>query len=233
MKTARRTTFILVVLVLILLAANAALWLMKDHTGPTITIPDTEITYRADSETAPLVEGITATDSRDGDVTDTIRIRGVLPSEDGKTAMVMYMAKDHSNNVVTATKEVAYTLDGQTVVGGSSSEQQTVSGEEANEQAIANLSRYAPRIYLKEYEINLAVGDDFSSMSYVRYIQDDYDSFDLLSRRVSVNGDVNTTQAGTYQVTYSVVDTAGNKSNSAVLTVHVGEAAAGEAEAAE
>lgn len=233
MRTSRRTTFFLVVLVLLLLAANAALWVMKDHSGPTIQIPDTEITYRADSETAPLLEGVTATDSRDGDVSDTIRIRGVLPSEDGKTAMVMYMAKDQSNNVSTATKEVNYTIDGQTVVGGSSSEQ-TVSGEEANEQAIANLSRYAPRIYLKEYEINLAVGDEFSSMSYVRYIQDDYDSYDLLSRRVSVNGDVNTTQPGTYQVTYSVIDTAGNKSNSAVLTVHVGEAApTGEAEAAE
>ena len=52
-------------------------------------------------------------------------------------------------------------------------------------------------------------------------LQDDTDETSELWKRIQITGQVNTAVAGTYTCTYYVVDTAGNMSNSAELTVVV------------
>ena len=43
----------------------------------------------------------------------------------------------------------------------------------------------------------------------------------LFLKKIQITGDVNTGAAGTYELTYYVVDSNGNSSNGAVLTVVV------------
>lgn len=223
MKTGRMTKLGLVGLCLILILANGFIYFTKDRTAPKIGIPESEITYRANTDTAPLMEGVTATDDKDGDVSNTLRIREVLPSSDMTSAMVVYTAKDTHNNVATASREVKYSTNWQegAVTGEGGEEGENLTGEQANQAKIDALSRYAPKIYLTDYEITIERGSSFNAMDYLKSVEDDSDPADTLSRHVSVNGEVNTYISGVYQVVYTVNDSAGNKSNEAVLQVTV------------
>lgn len=78
-----------------------------------------------------------------------------------------------------------------------------------------------PKFYLKEYQTTIAAGGTLEKLSFVKEIVDDTDSYDLLSRRIQVEDNLNTQTPGTYEVKYYVVDTQGNQSNVARLTVTV------------
>lgn len=79
----------------------------------------------------------------------------------------------------------------------------------------------SPKIYLTDYYVTTSVGSSVNLLSYVKDIQDDTDETSELWKRIQITGQVNTAVAGTYTCTYYVVDTAGNMSNSAELTVVV------------
>ena len=82
-----------------------------------------------------------------------------------------------------------------------------------------------PRLYLSIYEVTLQRGVAFDSLQYVERIEDDTDSEEELWTRIQVNGTVDSGTVGTYTVEYLVTDSEGNRSNTAVLTVHVAEMA--------
>ena len=50
---------------------------------------------------------------------------------------------------------------------------------------------------------------------------DDVDSQETLFNEIEIDGDVDTAVPGDYTLTYHVTDSDGNRSNAAVLTVHV------------
>lgn len=50
---------------------------------------------------------------------------------------------------------------------------------------------------------------------------DDADSQESLFNQIEIDGDVDTAVPGDYMLTYHVTDSDGNRSNAAVLTVHV------------
>ena len=95
--------------------------------------------------------------------------------------------------------------------------------EKAAENAIAELSDAAPRLYLSAYGIKIGVGDSFNALSYVERIEDDADDKNRLYRDISVNGlsEFDAKVPGTYELTYFCYDSAGNRSNRARLTVIV------------
>jgi hypothetical protein len=95
--------------------------------------------------------------------------------------------------------------------------------EKAAENAIAELSDAAPRLYLSAYGIKIGVGDSFNALSYVERIEDDADEKNRLYRDISVNGlsEFDAKVPGTYELTYFCYDSAGNRSNRARLTVIV------------
>ena len=99
----------LIVLCVALGAGTAAVVVTDDRKGPEIELPaDGDVTYAEGSDTAPLLEGVTATDEKDGDVTDSLMIENIFPNDDHTSASVVYAAKDSHNNVSKATRRVNY-----------------------------------------------------------------------------------------------------------------------------
>ncbi len=95
--------------------------------------------------------------------------------------------------------------------------------EKAAEDAIAELSDAAPRLYLSAYGIKIGAGDSFNALAYVERIEDDADDKNRLYRDISVDGlsEFDAKVPGTYELTYFCYDSAGNRSNRARLTVIV------------
>ena len=91
---------------------------------------------------------------------------------------------------------------------------------EFNEQGVA-CYRLDGGDYLNEYYIKTSVGSSVDLLSNVKEIKDDTDNVSELWRRIQINGQVNTYTPGTYTCSYYVVDSAGNMSNTAELTVIV------------
>ena len=56
-----------------------------------------------------LLQGVMASDDRDGDLTDQILIKGVSPSLTDSSAQVTYIVFDSANNMATVTRTVRYT----------------------------------------------------------------------------------------------------------------------------
>lgn len=70
-----------------------------DHIGPEITDSGSEITvYTPDVTDADLLEGMSAIDEKDGDVSDTLTVESVY-SVDDSSVVVTYAAKDNDNNI--------------------------------------------------------------------------------------------------------------------------------------
>ncbi len=99
----------LIVLCVALGAGTAAVVVMDDRKARKSSFQaDGDVTYEEGSDTASLLEGVTATDEKDGDVTDSLMIENIFPNDDHTSASVVYAAKDSHNNVSKATRRVNY-----------------------------------------------------------------------------------------------------------------------------
>ena len=107
----RAITVILAVLCIAGIGSSVFVYLGRDRKGPVIQVPAEQISYREGAETKELLKGVTAIDDRDGDVSDSLLVEKVLPSDDGSTAQVIYAAMDKSNNVTKAYRSVEYISD--------------------------------------------------------------------------------------------------------------------------
>lgn len=227
-----------------LLAGNVVVYIGEDRNGPEISVPQEEITYVAGTDTSALLNGVTAQDNRDGDVTDTVTIESIIPNADQTGASVVYVAKDSKNNVTKETRTILYSTDAaqaaeasaeqaaqdqaaadQAAQGEASGEsaQTTDDGAAQNEAAIAALPAESPRFYLTQYSVEVERGADMNELSYVQDITDDKDSRDELYQGIQISGEVDTNTPGEYTLEYHVVDSDGNNSNAAQLKVTVKE----------
>lgn len=228
-----------------LLAGNVVIYIGKDRNGPEITVPQEELTYVAGSDTSALLNGVTAVDDRDGDVTSTVTVESIIPNEDQTGASVVYVAKDSKNNVTKATRLISYAADAdqaaaqeaeaaaqQAAQEAAAADQTAASGEDAqtvddgaaqNEAAIAALPAESPRFYLTQYSVEVERGAELNRLGYVQDITDDKDSRDELYQGIQISGEVDTNTPGEYMLEYYVVDSDGNTSNTAQLKVTVKE----------
>lgn len=226
-----------------LLAGNVVIYIGKDRNGPEITVPQEEFTYVAGSDTSALLNGVTAVDDRDGDVTSTVTVESIIPNEDQTGASVIYVAKDSKNNVTKATRLISYAADAgqaaaqeaeaaaqQAAQEAAAADQTAASGEDAqtaddgaaqNEAAIAALPAESPRFYLTQYSVEVERGAELNRLGYVQDITDDKDSRDELYQGIQISGEVDTNTPGEYMLEYYVVDSDGNTSNTAQLKVTV------------
>lgn len=226
-----------------LLAGNVVIYIGKDRNGPEITVPQEELTYVAGSDTSALLNGVTAVDDRDGDVTSTVTVESIIPNEDQTGASVVYVAKDSKNNVTKATRLISYAADAgqaaaqeaeaaaqQAAQEAAAADQTAASGEDAqtvddgaaqNEAAIAALPAESPRFYLTQYSVEVERGAELNRLGYVQDITDDKDSRDELYQGIQISGEVDTNTPGEYMLEYYVVDSDGNTSNTAQLKVTV------------
>ena len=237
----------LVVLCLALGAGTAAVMATSDRKGPEIEIPSgTDVTYEEGSDTAALLEGVTAVDEKDGDVTDSLVIENIFPNDDYTSASVIYAAKDSHNNVSKVTRHVKYkaaakkvqetqaeedpapetdSSDAADAAPAAEEPQQNdiegVKNETDAQMEIEALPAESPKLYLNTYETTVEAGSELDKISYIKEITDDADSQETLFAEIQVDGDVDTATPGDYTLTYHVTDSDGNQSNTAVLTVHV------------
>ncbi len=229
----------LIVLCIALGAGTAAVAATNDRKGPEIDVPSgADVTYEEGSDTSSLLEGVTATDDKDGDVTDSLVIENIFPSDDRTSASVVYAAKDSHNNVSKVTRHVNYKAAGQDTPeenNGDAEEAAPAAEElqqnESNTEGAKNeteaqteidaLPAESPRLYLNTYEVTMEAGSELDKISYIKEMTDDADSQETLFTEIEVDGDVDTATPGDYTLTYHVTDSDGNRSNAAVLTVHV------------
>ena len=80
----------------------------QDRTAPEIKVDQSEkIAYAEGEDYGKLLEGVTAQDDKDGDLTSEVFVEKVVPVSK-KKAVVYYGVTDKAKNVGTASREVTY-----------------------------------------------------------------------------------------------------------------------------
>lgn len=255
---------IMVILCLGLMGFVGFMKFSEDNTPPEIQFQDNEIVYTAGDSYDGLLDGVTATDNKDGDVTESLVVESVYPNEDGQTATIVYVARDSRNNVGKANKVVTYRAAADDQAATSDATEKTATDESADAQpsttpeatdtpiptpsvtpdagsdtekasadttseddseeddSTDDLSAEAPRIKLSTNRVTIKKGESINRISYVESVTDDKDSKETLYKRIEISGDTfDKDTPGTYEQTYYVVDTDGNRSNEAKLTIVV------------
>ena len=93
-------------IICLIFAASAALFagyqvkakVMEDHTAPMITCEEDMVSVSVKDEYSALLEGVTAKDNKDGDITKSIRISAMSHFINGKRT-VTYVVFDMANNI--------------------------------------------------------------------------------------------------------------------------------------
>lgn len=127
----------------VLLAASAVLYMRQDRTAPVISFIDNEVEYEEDMDPFLLLEGVSAQDEKDGDVSDTLLIEKVSNTSRGDV-IVTYAAMDSANNVAKASRvlkmagEKAGQEEGAAGTDGDGPENGGADGEEENGEGGSN-----------------------------------------------------------------------------------------------
>ena len=103
----------IIVSVLLLLSAGMLgltilFYSKSDRIAPQIQIVPEEISYSPGDDETKLLEGVTSSDNKDGDLSDKVFIEKIVPAIDGATATVTYVVVDSSNNVAKVTRIIGY-----------------------------------------------------------------------------------------------------------------------------
>lgn len=220
----------------------------QDRTAPVITVSDKKMSYTAGDPYDQLLEGVTATDNKDGDLTDEVFVDRVVPTSK-KKAVVYYGVMDKSNNVGTARKTVTYrgdnnmgsdaediapadNADAENATQPDQSadqEQKDADKQQADQQADQpdattddlKANGEKPAMSLTATSETIARGSNFNATSMVKDVVDDKDDRDTLFRQLHVDGTYDTTKSGTYELTYYVQDSDGNTSDPITFTLTV------------
>lgn len=94
--------------VLCLSAGGLAVYqkVINDRQPPEILI-EGEIVYQ-DGMQSGLLEGVTAKDAQEGDVTASLVVESVKPNAKNETAVIVYAARDSRNNITKVSRVVSY-----------------------------------------------------------------------------------------------------------------------------
>ena len=92
------------ILNIILFAICAVLFLGKDNNAPVITLGECNYVYEEELPETILLQGVTAYDEEDGDVTSSVVIEKIVTDRENGIAMITYGASDASGNVAKVTR---------------------------------------------------------------------------------------------------------------------------------
>lgn len=106
MKT--RVSFILSAVAVALLVVCIFVYITDDRTAPELMVPGETIVYREGDPQSVLLADVTAWDTRDGDLTDNIRIYSIAVVENSWEAVVTYAVYDEAGNMTKETRTVEY-----------------------------------------------------------------------------------------------------------------------------
>lgn len=223
--------------------ASGIVLMGRDKTPPELTISDPDYTYSPEQSREEMLSGVSAADSKDGDVTDRIIIEKVSVNEAGTEAQITYVATDKSNNVTKAVRTAPCSSSGTTKKETIADEETSDTKEEDTEtestatptdtltpteeadasqdEEEADVNPEAPVIKLTDSAVTVSLGERFSVLRYVKEITDDKDERSRLYNNIEVKGSVDTNKSGTYELQYFVTDSDGNRSADANLKVTV------------
>lgn len=218
-------TIALAILSGVLLIAAGAGIVLKDRTAPVISIEGkNNLSYTEGEDMDILLQDVTAEDEEDGDVTDSLRVSNIYVTEKDR-AMVVYVAKDRSNNVAKLRRKIFYVQEkdsAQTEVEYIDDEQSTesTSTDQTNNSAAAVQEQpTGARVVMLQNEATLKVGESFSIF---RYIQKAVDAAgNDISRSMHVEGNYDTNVAGVYELQIYAVDAEQVKTNVETFTLTV------------
>lgn len=83
--------------------------MVEDHTPPVITCEEDTISVSVEAEESELLQGVTAKDNRDGDITKSIRISSKSHFMEKGKCTVEYIVFDKANQAGTAQRTLIYT----------------------------------------------------------------------------------------------------------------------------
>ena len=102
---------LLIVVISILTVAGLATgiygYISSDRVAPKITLADVKITYTKGDPESKLMVGLSANDSKDGDISDDIFIEKIIVTGTD-TAVVYYGVEDSSHNATIASRTITY-----------------------------------------------------------------------------------------------------------------------------
>ena len=195
----------------------------QDRTAPEIKVDQSKkIAYTEGEDYGKLLEGVTAQDDKDGDLTSEVFVEKVVPVSK-KKAVVYYGVTDKAKNVGTASREVTYQeAEGSDAVEETAQDAGAADEQSADQQSAAlqpNGTR--PAMKLAGEAKTIARGTSFKALNEVTDAVDDKDDRDTLFRGLHIDGNYNVNQAGTYTLQYYVQDSDGNTSDPITFTLTV------------
>lgn len=98
----------LTVIAVVLAALSVLTVILSDSKGPVITVEQRSITYVNGDDKTSLLDGVSAYDAVDGDVTVSLIVKDITVLNSGDTAKVTYAARDNNNNISEAYRIVTY-----------------------------------------------------------------------------------------------------------------------------
>lgn len=104
MKQGKVLGVILSILNVVLIVICIFFWVKTDRTAPKIEFKASDFIYVSGMDEAGLLEGVTAYDNNDGDITDRIIIEKMIGNEEDSTLIVFYAVSDKAGNVVKASR---------------------------------------------------------------------------------------------------------------------------------
>lgn len=195
----------------------------QDRTAPEIKVDQSKkIAYTEGEDYGKLLEGVTAQDEKDGDLTSEVFVEKVVPVSK-KKAVVYYGVTDKAKNVGTASREVTYQAAEDSDAAEETAPDAAAADEQSADQQSAALQPNGtrPAMKLAEEAKTIARGTSFNALNEVTDAVDDKDDRDTLFRGLHIDGNYNVNQAGTYTLQYYVQDSDGNSSDPITFTLTV------------
>ncbi len=110
MRILERVTVVLFVVVLLAFAGSMAYsYIRLDKTAPVFSCEEPELSVSMSAGNEVLLQGLTAYDDKDGDITDRIMIKGITQLITDNTAKITYIVFDSANNMAVYTRVLRYT----------------------------------------------------------------------------------------------------------------------------
>ena len=110
MRNRKWTYVLLIILCLVIFGAYRAVkQISADTEAPKITVDTQQLQVSVQDDKSALLQGVTARDNRDGDVTASLLVENTRLLDKDGTVTVTYAAFDRAGNVAKAERQVLYT----------------------------------------------------------------------------------------------------------------------------
>lgn len=213
----------LILVALFLIGILAAGIFGSDDKGPQIEFAKKDLVYSEGDSEEDLLDDVTAYDAKDGDVSSTLVVDNVIILSSNEQAKVFYVAKDNDGNITRCSRIVEYQAGEDKEEEPAEEEDNTKQPQDTTvtETNTTPVNPSAPVVKLTQNAVTLTKGSQFKYASYIESVTDDKDTREVLFRNIHVDGEYNMKQEGAYTISYYVVDSDGNKSNVATLSLTV------------